>query len=321
MALRVKSSKILVRLKPEVILLNLEFHDIRLDEAQHYLSRWNMCTQRTSDYCFPVIWSLGPDYGTKIAYDEANDLYWLHQRREGLNDLAPVGRWERGDWPAILKDRYGEEFEIDLVPEALADIWRRELAGAAEIEITDDRGTWEYLYDIRALASLSGNKYMKKRNRVNQFRKNYDYSYEPLTKAIIGEISSFQQSWCQANNFVEYPGLIEENRAIHRILDNWSKIPNLCGGAIRVGKKIEAYTIGELAGNMLVVHYEKASLEYGAAYQVINKEFLTHVTAEHPELEIVNREEDMNDAGLRAAKLSYLPTGFLKECRVNVKFI
>ena len=72
---------------------------------------------------------------------------------------------------------------------------------------------------------------------------------------------------------------------------------------------------------MLVVHYEKASLEYGAAYQVINKEFLSHIVELHPELEIVNREEDMNDPGLRAAKMSYLPVGFLKECRVKIKFI
>ena len=162
---------------------------------------------------------------------------------------------------------------------------------------------------------------MKKRNRVNQFRKNYDYVYEPLTDAILDEIIEFQQSWCQINNCEQSEGLVEEDHAIHRILHHWHDIPNLCGGAIRVGKKIEAYTVGELAGNMLVVHYEKASLEYGAAYQVINKEFLSHMVAEHPELEIVNREEDMNDEGLRAAKMSYLPTGFLKECRVNIRFI
>lgn len=307
--------------EPEVICVNLEFHDITLDEAPHYLEHWNMCAQRTSDYCFPIIWSLGPDYGTKIAYDEENDLYWLHQRKEGLNDLAPVGRWERDDWPRILRAHYGDEIEIDLVPETLAEIWTRELEGCAKVETTDDRGTWEYLYDIHALATLAGNKYMKKRNRVNQFRKNYDYVYESLTDAILDEIIEFQQSWCQINNCGQSEGLVEEDHAIHRILHHWHDIPNLCGGAIRVGKKIEAYTVGELAGNMLVVHYEKASLEYGAAYQVINKEFLSHMVAEHPELEIVNREEDMNDEGLRAAKMSYLPTGFLKECRVNIRFI
>ena len=41
---------------------------------------------------------------------------------------------------------------------------------------------------------------------------------------------------------------------------------------------------------------------------------------EHPELQTVNREEDMNDAGLRAAKMSYMPTGFIKECQVKIIF-
>ena len=194
-----------------------------------------MCAQRTSDYCFPIIWSLGPDYGTKIAYDEENDLYWLHQRKEGLNDLAPVGRWERDDWPQILRAHFGEEIEIDLVPETLAQIWTREREGHAKVEVTDDRGTWEYLYDIHALATLSGNKYMKKRNRVNQFRKNYDYTYEPLDDSLLDEIIEFQQSWCQKNNCGCSEGLVEEDHAIHRILHHWHDIPNLCGGAIRVG--------------------------------------------------------------------------------------
>ena len=146
--------------------MNLEFHDITLDEAPHYLEHWNMCAQRTSDYCFPIIWSLGPDYGTKIAYDGENDLYWLHQRKEGLNDLAPVGRWERDDWPQILRAHYGDEIEIDLVPEALAAIWTRELEGRAKVEVTDDRGTWEYLYDIRAEQINGGGSRQKSAQRV-----------------------------------------------------------------------------------------------------------------------------------------------------------
>ncbi|MDO5116356.1 MAG: phosphatidylglycerol lysyltransferase domain-containing protein [Synergistaceae bacterium] len=301
--------------------MELDFQEITLEDAPKYIKHWEMCAQRASDYCFPVIWSLGPDFGTKLAYDERTDLYWLHQSKVGLADLAPVGNWMRDDWPRVLRERYGDCAELYLVPEALADIWRAELAGQAEVEVTDERGTWEYLYDIRALATLAGNKYMKKRNRVNQFKKNYDYSYVPITEELLPDIVDFQYSWCQQNHCGTTMGLMEENHAIQRILQNWRRIPNLCGGAITVGGEIAAYTIGELAGNMLVVHYEKASLEYGAAYQVINRDFLAHMLAEHPELETVNREEDMNDAGLRAAKMSYMPIGFIKECKVKINFI
>ena len=68
----------------------------------------------------------------------------------------------------------------------------------------------------------------------------------------------------------------------------------------------------------MLVHFEKASLEYGAGYQVINKEFLSHMLDEDPDLVTVNREEDMNDPGLREAKMSYLPKGFIKKFHVKM---
>ena len=85
-----------------------------------------------------------------------------------------------------------------------------------------------------------------------------------------------------------------------------------------MGGKVTAYTIGELAYDMILVHFEKASLEYGAAYQVINKEFIAHMLAENPSLVKVNREEDMNDPGLREAKLSYLPFDYIRKYHVTV---
>lgn len=298
--------------------MQLNFQDVTLEEAPRYIAHWNMCAQRTSDYCFPIIWSLASDFGTEIAYDESTDLYWLHQTKVGEADLAPVGNWQRDDWPAILRERYKDEITFYLVPEQLAQIWLSEFNGVAEIEVEENRGAWEYLYDIRALASLAGNKYMKKRNRVNHFRKNYDYTYTPLTDDFIDEVADFQSTWCADNG--ASIGLVAEDHGIHRILKNWHHIPNLCGGVIHINDRIIAYTVGELAGNMLIVHYEKALTEYSAAYQVINKEFLAHIVEEHPELEIVNREEDMDEPGLRAAKMSYMPTGFLKECKVKIKF-
>lgn len=300
--------------------MELNFGEITLDEAPDYLRHWEMCAQRTSDYCFPIIWGLGPDYGTRVAFDPSTDLYFLHQKKDWHADLAPVGNWMRDDWAAVLRDRYPREITFYLVPEVLADIWKAELEGHAEVEIKNERGTWEYLYDINKLATLAGNKLMKKRNRTNQFRKSYDYEYLPITEELLPEIMEFQVHWCHVNNCADMQGLYQEDHAILRILGSWGRIPNLCGGAIRIDGKIVAYTMGELARNMLVVHFEKADTDYGAAYQAINRDFCEHMAEEHPELEIVNREEDLNDAGLRAAKMSYMPLGFIKECQVKIRF-
>ncbi len=296
--------------------MRLEFKDIDIDHVKTYMQHWSQTDQRASDYSFPILWGWASDYGYQSAPDKETDLCWIRQTVPGLYNLAPIGRWHRDDWAHLIEERYGKNSEFYLVPERLLDIWRAQFGGSMEIE--EDRGNWEYLYNIKDLATLSGNRYMKKRNRVNQFRRTYDYTYKKITNEIAAEVTDFQQSWCQANNCAETPGLVQENHGIQRILQNWDRIPHLRGGVIFVGEEIAAYTIGELADDMLVVHFEKASLEYNAGYQAINKEFLSHMLEDHPELKVVNREEDMNDPGLREAKMSYLPTGFIKKYHVKV---
>lgn len=52
------------------------------------------------------------------------------------------------------------------------------------------------------------------------------------------------------------------------------------------------------------MHVEKANPEIRGLYTAINKLFLEN---EFPDVEFVNREEDLGLEGLRQAKLSYKP--------------
>ena len=293
-----------------------EFRDIDIRDVSAFIEHWSFTDQHPSDYSFPILWGWAFDYGYQVFEEKTTDLLWIRQTKPSRYDLAPIGGWHRGDWRQLIEDHYGKSAEFWLVPEKLTDIWRYQYGDALEIE--EDRGNWEYLYDIQNLASLSGNKYMKKRNRVNQFRRAYNYVYETISKDNAADVMDFQQSWCQANHCGSTPGLVQESHGIQRILQNWDMIPHLRGGLLRVDGNIAAYTIGELSGDTVLVHFEKASLEYGAGYQVINKEFLSHMLEENPDLVMANREEDMNDPGLREAKMSYLPKGFIKKYHIKV---
>ncbi|MFN3846727.1 MAG: phosphatidylglycerol lysyltransferase domain-containing protein [Paracoccaceae bacterium] len=53
------------------------------------------------------------------------------------------------------------------------------------------------------------------------------------------------------------------------------------------------------------VHFEKALRAYKGLYQVVNRETARAILAHG--FHLINREEDMGDAGLRQAKLSYAP--------------
>ena len=68
--------------------------------------------------------------------------------------------------------------------------------------------------------------------------------------------------------------------------------------------RLEAFTIGSYnpVENMAVIHIEKANPEMNGLYQFIKSGFLVH---EFPEVEWVNREDDLGIEGLRKAKMSY----------------
>ena len=66
--------------------------------------------------------------------------------------------------------------------------------------------------------------------------------------------------------------------------------------------------------NMALIHIEKANGEIRGLYPYINKMF---VVDEFPEVEWVNREEDMGLEGLRKAKMSYYPERFVEKYTVR----
>jgi hypothetical protein len=81
--------------------------------------------------------------------------------------------------------------------------------------------------------------------------------------------------------------------------------------------RMAAYTVAEpYAGDSMLIHFEKADQSVKGAYQAINQAFLLH-GAEG--CRRVNREQDLDDDGLRKAKLSYQPIDFVKKYKVVVR--
>jgi hypothetical protein len=61
---------------------------------------------------------------------------------------------------------------------------------------------------------------------------------------------------------------------------------------------------------MFAIHFEKAIDEYKGIFQYINQSF----AASLPESCLhINREQDLGDEGLRQAKLTYRPSGFVRK--------
>jgi hypothetical protein len=292
--------------------MTLQFEPIELERQHDYAKLLAQCPQVASDYSFFNLWAWAEDFGLQWAWDDK--LIWIKQTYPETVFWAPVGPWETVDWKKWFGNGNSRRLRFIRVPEKLADIWRKNMGDLAAI--AEERGHWDYLYQVVDLIELKGNRYHKKKNLLNQFKKKYDYVYVPLESELVGLAIGMQTDWCTWRDCESSDILSAENRAIYKILQQWDRLEGTIGGAIMVDQKMAAYTVAEtLTDDTVLIHFEKGDTEYKGVYQAINQMFLENSAADY---RYVNREQDLNDEGLRKAKLSYLPVEFLQKYRVDL---
>ena len=186
-----------------------------------------------------------------------------------------------------------------LTPEGAAAVRRAH----PEFGIWRNRDYEDYVYRADDLRNLTGRRYQPKRNHINRFEAAYDYRYEELTPALAPECMRLEREW-RAGHDSHAAELTAEQRAMQRAFDHFGEL-ELRGGALFVGEKLVAFTIGSAINDeAFCIHVEKADTRYDGAFTIINKLFAQHL----PErFTLINREEDLGLDGLRQAKLSYHP--------------
>lgn len=291
----------------------LIFEPINLLKQTEYTAYYDQCPQKTSDLSFANLWGWAPAYGLKWAWTD--NLVWIKETIPNERYWAPVGSWESIDWQKATEQLFeiGRKPTFIRVPEALLISWQ---AGLNQpLVIKETRGDWDYLYSVPELIELKGNRYHKKKNLLNQFKQRYAYRYLPFDSSLVESALTLQNDWCTWRDCESSDMLSAENTAISTILENWEELKQLMGGALFVDDRIVAYAIGEqLDPTSLVIHFEKGDPEFKGVYQAINQMFLANTAGT---FQVVNREQDLDDAGLRKAKLSYHPVDYNKKFQVS----
>jgi len=290
----------------------LKFESIQLEQQSDYLDILDSCPTKTSDYSFINLWAWADMYGLEWAW--ASDLVWIRQLRPQTRYWTPVGDWDGVDWQQALKENFGDSVHFGRIPEKLLRLWQQR--DNLRLEALADRSHWDYLYSVADLAELKGRKYHKKKNLLNQFIKNYDYRYVSLSSGNIRLTTQMQADWCTWRDCAAEEALDSENQAILKIFDNWEQLDGLVGGALMVDTRMVAYTVAEaLSDDTLLIHFEKGDAEYKGVYQAINQIFLQEAGQSY---QTVNREQDLGSEGMRKAKMSYNPIGFIEKFNVTV---
>ena len=198
-----------------------------------------------------------------------------------------------------------KDLEFHRVPETITNtIQSSSDYQSLNLQILEDRDNWDYVYETENLRTLPGNKYRQNRRWLNKFLETYNYEFKILTESEVNRVKELQLEWCILRECEDDEGLKEEELAIYDALDNYATL-GFHGALLCVDEKCAAYTFGEMLNtDTLVIHVEKAHMEYEGAYQAISNLFLKN---NFKDVLYVNREQDLGVPGLRRAKESYKP--------------
>jgi hypothetical protein len=324
-----------------------EFSVLALDQRPVLHPRFQRLAEGMSELTFAGLYLFRETHHYEISRI-GEDEFVISGRDDQPFFMLPFGL-PPGEFLDSLFERFG-------VMKAVSPSQARQLAQMG-YQVWEDRDNFDYLYSREQLAALSGRKLHRKKNLVHLFLRNNVCVAKPLLEEYTGDALRVLERWRQqqetaALTTAQDRSAVDAGRKVAGglqmvedavAMDSQSAIRNpqsggpgdyaaakealenmeylqLCGGVFSIDDEPVAYTLGEelAGGKMFVIHFEKAVLrkEHRGVYQYVNQVFAALLPEKY---ELINREQDLGDPGLRQAKESYRPVGFVTKCRATRK--
>lgn len=251
-----------------------------------------------------------------------NDTLVIHQRLGGQSIFTwPVGKDIDGMLDELLI--YTRENKLPMrfypVSEEIVETIKKD-SRFGNVLGDYDRKWSDYIYSFEEAAEFKGRKFSGQRNHINKFRSLYG---EPEIRLItdedmpaVRELLDKYSAEHDGGNKME----VLEMKHTRQLLENYKEL-GMYAACMTIDEEIAALSIGEIAGDMLIIHIEKALKKYRGIYPTMYNGFV-RLIAEHLgyPLELVNREDDSGDIGLRTSKMQYQPTALIHKYLVNTNF-
>ena len=287
------------------------YKKLELEDIPQVRKFFNMVHTRSCDYSIGGMFMWRDYY--RMEYSIENGVFFsrLYDKNGKCYYNIPIGQ----DIKQCIRKLIKEEGKLAFctVPESMLEVFK---SLDFTINVIEQPDFADYLYNSSDLIHLRGKKLSSKRNQIHQFlRENDLWSYETISDDIIQETKVFLTTEYKiANNAKDFE--IEEKRKVLEVLDNYN-IYNFVGSVLKVDDKIVGFSIGEVVGDTLFVHIEKANNTIKGVYQMLVNLFAIKYSSD--KIQFINREEDMGDIGLRISKKSYHPVMLINKYIVEVE--
>ena len=252
-----------------------------------------------------------------VQYAIQDDTLFFKVTYPGLGDTftLPVGGNRRDHYCAIADYccQHKQPLNFYPVPEDELPELQRFFPNSACIS---DRDTFDYLYRAEDLKYFKGKKLAGQRNHVNKFLKTYEnWEFRVITPEDVPALHGFLDRYVsKVDKAAE--SFHEDIAKTREVLDNY-ELYGLLGGMLLAEGQIVGFALGEVLGDTLFTHIEKADREYQGGYQMLVAQYAQHYAVDG--VEFINREDDTGDPGLRTSKLAYRPVALLEKYTVTIE--
>lgn len=226
---------------------------------------------------------------------------------DGLSYFLPPLSGERGTAAGRLIQEGNTLYGAD-------ELFLTEHLSAGGYAVSEDRDNDDYLYLRSELAELPGNRFHKKKNRINYFSSRHNFTVEPYSGTFLSGAVQLLDEWQRVYGDVKNRSLSAETVAAREGLELADEL-NLFGVVVLIEGNVAAFALGEqLNASTVVCHFEKTDPFLEGLAQLINREFSRNLPSD---CRYINREQDLGESGLRKAKNSYHPVSLVRKFRLS----
>ncbi len=179
------------------------------------------------------------------------------------------------------------------------------------LNVSTARDGYDYIYDRDSVVTLSGKKLQKRRNLLNKFKNQYeDIAHLAPIHSVVREVVDFFNGQVDEDDD-EY--LIHERNGIFNLLGHIDFF-DYQGAALLINNQVKGFIITSLVDETMVqINVEKADKNIPGIFQYLESEYFKMF---YPDIQYINKEDDMGRVNLRKAKLASKPIKLIKKYRL-----
>ncbi|HAX40095.1 MAG TPA: hypothetical protein DCY10_04360 [Clostridiales bacterium] len=295
----------------------LEFSKITIHNARQLKPYLDVQPFRSCDYTLGAVYQWRAYFRSAFAIVSDMLVMLATYPGEGVCFVFPVGN---GDLDAALDaiEAHAKESGMPLrfcaVPKVgLALLCER--YGARAI-VSTNRDWADYVYNASDLMNFPGKKYHTQRNHLNRFCKdNPSAKFVPVTEETLPVAIAFLDEYEQHVPLDKVIEAEEMKRAKELLADSLTLGQK--AGYIDVAGTVVALSVGEIVGDTLHCHVEKARVDYAGSYQAIVSWYAKY--AAEKSTHYINREDDSGEERLRYSKMAYRPICMIDKYWVDIE--